>query len=177
MATHPKVEEKDPTGVNTSATSAYVTKITKLTKPAKVPSQTKDMSLEVYAKQIALWTGINEDVPEYVKYHDLMEELKSNKQIKGIQKYTAEHIIPVLINKTDQTLEKVVGILDIKYGRSRTEKVEDVIEDYLKFREDQYEDEDELILAIKELRPRRIDLDMNFDEFDTEWMWEKMMMN
>ena len=67
-----------------------------------------------------------------------MDELQKNKETKEIQKYVAEHIIPVLINKTDQTLEKVVGLLDIKYGWSRTEKVEDVIEDYLKFREDQY---------------------------------------
>ena len=94
------------------------------------------MSLETYSKQIATWTGINEDVPEYVKYHDLMEELKKNKDIKGIQKYVAEHVIPVIIKKTDQTLEKVIGLFDVKYSRSRTEKVEDVIEDYLKFRED-----------------------------------------
>ena len=67
----------------------------------------------------------------------------------------------------DQTLEKVIGLLNVEYGRSRTEKVEDVIEDYLKFREDQYEDDDELILAMKELRQRRIDLGMNFNEFDT----------
>ena len=65
-------------------------------------------------------------------------------------------MIPVLINKTDQTLEKVIELLDVKYGRSRTEKVKDVIEDYLKFREEQYEDDDELILAMKELRQRRI---------------------
>ena len=124
--------------------------MTKLTKPAKVPSWTKDMSLETYAKQIATWTGINEDVPEYVKFHDLMEELKKNKDIKGIQKYVVDHLIAVLIKKMDQTLDKVIELLDVKYGRSRTEKVEDVIEDYLKFREDQYEDDDELILAMKE---------------------------
>ena len=76
-------------------------------------------------------------------------------------------MIPVLIKKTDQTLEKVIELLDVKYGQSRTEKEEDVIEDYLKFRKDQYEDDDELILAMKELRQRRIELEMNFDEFDT----------
>ena len=84
--------------------------------------------------------------------------------MKGVQKYIAEHIIPVLINKDDQTLDKVVRLLDIKYSRSRMEKVEDVMEDYLKFPENQYEDDDELILAMKELRQKRIDLDMNFDE-------------
>ena len=78
-----------------------------------------------------------------------MEELKKNKDIKGLQKYVADHVIPVLIKKTDQTLEKVIELLDAKYGRSRTEKVEDVIEDYLKFREDQCEDDGELVLAMK----------------------------
>ena len=52
--------------------------------------------------------------------------------------------------------------------------MEDVIEDYFKFREDQYEDDDELILAMSELRQRRIDLKMSFDEFDSVWMLEKM---
>ena len=132
------------------------------------------MSLETYAKKITTWTGINEDVPEYVKFHDLIMELKKNKDIKVLQRYVAEHVLPVLVKKTDQTLDKVVELLDIKYGRSRTEKVEDVIEDYLKFREDQYEDDDELILAMKELRQRHIELKMSFDEFDSVWMLEKM---
>ena len=49
-----------------------MSRISKLTKPAKVPSWTKDMSLET-------WTAINTEVPEYVKYHDLIKELKKNK--------------------------------------------------------------------------------------------------
>ena len=63
------------------------------------------------------WTGINEDVPEYVKFHDFIEELKKNKYIKGLQRYVAEHILPVLIKKTDQTLEKVIELLDVMYRR------------------------------------------------------------
>ena len=79
-----------------------------------------------------------------------------------------------MIKKTDQTLEKVVELLDMKYGRSRTEKVEEAVEDLLKFREYQYEDDDELILAMKELRQRRVELKMTFDEFHSVWMLEKM---
>ena len=41
----------------------------KLTKPAKVPSWTKDMSLETYVKQLTTWQEINEDIPEFAKYH------------------------------------------------------------------------------------------------------------
>ena len=94
------------------------------------------MSLETYIKQLKTRLEINEDVPEYVKYHDLIEELKRNKKIKGLQRYVADHILPVLIKKTDQTVDKVVGHLDGKYGRSRTEKVKEAIEDHFKFRED-----------------------------------------
>ena len=123
----------------TATTEAGVNRLTKLTKLANVSSWNKDISLEIYAKETATWTGINEEVPQYVKFHDLMEDLKKNKDIKGIQKYVADHVIPVLINKTDQTLEKVIELLDVKYGRSRTEKVEDVIEVYLKFRNEKKE--------------------------------------
>ena len=56
-----------------------------------------------------------------------------------------------MIEKTDKTLEKVVELLDVKYGRSRTEKVEEAVEDLLKFRGDQFKDDDDLILVMKEL--------------------------
>ena len=92
-------KETVPSGSSSSTTEARVNRVTKLTKPAKVPSWTKDMSLETYAKQIATWTGINEDVSEYFKFHDLMEELKKNKDIKGTQKYVTEHVIPALVKK------------------------------------------------------------------------------
>ena len=79
-----------------------------------------------------------------------------------------------MIQKQDQTVDKVAGLLDSRYERSRTEKVEEAIEDLFKFREDQYEDDDELILAMKELRQRRVELKMTFDEFHTVWMLQKL---
>ena len=96
----------------------------KLTKPAKVPSWTKDMSLETYVKQLTTWQQINEDIPEFAKYHELIEELKKNKEIKGLQKFLANHILPVIETKEDQNVKKVVTLLNEKYGRTRTEKVE-----------------------------------------------------
>ena len=42
------------------------------------------MSLETYIKQLTTWSEINEDVPEHVKYHDLIEELKKNSDINGL---------------------------------------------------------------------------------------------
>ena len=67
-----------------------------LTKPAKVPMWTKDLTLETYTKQIQTWSDVLEEISEHVKYADLVESLKTNKQITGLQKYVGEHILPVL---------------------------------------------------------------------------------
>ncbi len=42
------------------------------------------------------------------------------------------------------------------------------------FREDQYEDDDELMLAMSEFRQRRVELEITFDEFHTVWMLQKL---
>ena len=84
----------------------------KLTKPAKVPSWTKDISLETYVKQLTTWQEINEDIPEFAKYYELIEELKKNKEIKGLQKFLANHILPVVLTKSDQNVKKVTTLLN-----------------------------------------------------------------
>ena len=65
-------------------------------------------------------------------------------------------------------------MLNERYGRTRTEEVEEAIEDLFKFREDQYEDDDELMLAMKELRQRSVELKITFDEFHSVWMLQKL---
>ena len=125
-------------------------------------------------KQLTTWQEINEDIPEFAKYHELIEELKKNKDIKGLQKFLADHILPVILNKNDQNVKKVISLLNERYGRTQTEKVEEAIEDLFKFREDQFEDDDELMLAMSELRKRRVDLEITFDEFHTVWMLQKL---
>ena len=54
---------------------------------------------------------INKVVPEYVKYHDLKRA--KEEEIKGLQRYIADHILPVLVKKTDQTIDRVAGLLEI----------------------------------------------------------------
>ena len=43
-------------------------KTTKLTKPAKVPTWTKDVMLETYVKQLEAWNEVNENVPAHTKF-------------------------------------------------------------------------------------------------------------
>ena len=77
----PSTDVKTAEGVST--TSSGKTKL--LMKPAKVPTWTKDLSLETYTKQLLTWSDILEDIPEYIKYTDLMESLKLTKRLKDCQ--------------------------------------------------------------------------------------------
>ena len=110
---------KKEAGVSTPSVSTPASgvgvKTAKLTKPAKVPLWTKEMSLETFAKQLQTCTDILDDIPEYIKFQDLIEGLKNNKEIKGLPWYVGEHILPVLEKKTDQTMKRVLELLDIKY--------------------------------------------------------------
>ena len=99
-----------------------------------------------------------------------MESLKNNKEIKGLPHYVGEHILPVLEKKTDQTVKRVLELLDIKYGRTRTEKIKNLIEEWMKFSPEQFKDDGELLLGMKDLNQRRKDLKMSGDEWVAAWM-------
>ena len=136
----------------------------KLTKPFKVPTLSRNMSLETFIKQLETWSEINEKVLEFMKIYDIMESLKQNKDIRDLPCYVAEHVLPVLEKKTDQTIKKALKLLKVKYRRSHMEKIEECVDDMLRFGEDQYEDNGELILAMKEIRRRETELNITRDE-------------
>ena len=116
--------------------------------------------METFSKQLQKWSDILEEIPEYVKYHDLMESLKTKKEIKELPKYVGENILSILERKQDQTMKKVLEFLSLKCGQTRTEKIEDFMDDWTKFRDDQYDDDGELLLGMKDLNQRRKVLSM-----------------
>ena len=77
--------------------------IAKIIKPIKIPTWTRSLSLETYIKQIEMWSQINKDVPENTKYQDLIESLKTNKEVKNLPKFVGEHVLTVLKEVDDQT--------------------------------------------------------------------------
>ena len=87
-----------------------------------------------------------------------MESLNTNKEVKGLPRYVGEHVLPTLEKKTYQTIMKVLNLLAIKYGRTKTEKIEELMEDWIKFKDDQFKDNGELLLGMRELRQRKRDL-------------------
>ena len=88
--------------------------VTKLTEPIKVPTWPRNMALETFKKQLETWSKINEEIQKFMKFHDLMESLKTNKDIKDLPRYVREHVLPVLELKQDQTIKKVLELLDVK---------------------------------------------------------------
>ena len=67
-------------------------------------------------------------------------------------------------------MKKVFEILTLMYGCTRVEKIEDFMDNWSKFRDDQYEDDAELLLGMRELNQRRRELKMTEDELVTVWM-------
>ena len=60
------------------------TRTAKVIIPAKIPTLTKDLRFETYTKQVNTWSEINKDVPENLKYQDLIKTLKKNKEVKNL---------------------------------------------------------------------------------------------
>ena len=84
-----------------------------------------------------------------------MESLQVNKEIKGLPGFVGKQVLPVLDKKQDP-LKNVL--------RTRLEKVEECVQNQLDFRDDQVEEEDELLLAMKEINKRREELKVSQKE-------------
>ena len=82
--------------------------------------------------------------------------------------------MPTLEKKSDQTILKVLDLLDSKYGRLKTERVEEIMDKWLKFKDDSFEDNGVLLLGMKELRQRKKELKITEGEWDSVWMLTKL---
>ena len=65
-----------------------------------------------------------------------------------------EYILPTLGKKIDQMIAKFFYLLSLNYGRTKTEKIEEITDGWLNFKDDQLEDNGKLLLRMKELRQR-----------------------
>ena len=64
-----------------------VPKTTKLMKTSKPPIWTKDMTFDSFKKQISRWNEKEKEVSKTERFHEVVESLKLNKEIKGLAKY------------------------------------------------------------------------------------------
>ena len=63
------------------------------------------------------------DVPENTQFQDLVESFKHHKDIKGLAKYVGEHIRTTLNTVEKYKVKEVMDCLEIRYGRTRLEKL------------------------------------------------------
>ena len=111
----------------------------------------------------------NKDVSEHVRFQDVIESLKMSKEVNGLAKYV-EPIIPVLDAVEMDTVMQIVEILKIKYGRTRIEELEDLVTDWMNFKANEYEDEDEHLLAMERLIARKEEKKVKDKEWNSIWM-------
>merc|ERR1712082_10685 len=91
------------------------------------------MKYQAYKKSLEVWMEMNKDLSEAVRYQDVMESLKMNKDIEGLARYIGEHVVGKLDTIETQTVKNLLKLLDIKYGRTRLEDLEELMEDWIKF--------------------------------------------
>ena len=48
-----------------------------------------------------------------------MESLKSNKEMKGLEKFESEHVLTTLNTPEKQRIDEVIKCLEDRYGRTR----------------------------------------------------------
>merc|ERR1712082_144453 len=142
----------------------------KLVKPAKVPSWCKGMKLKAYKKSIKVWMENNKDMPEAAKYQDIIDSLKINKDIEGLAMYIGEHVVGKLDTIEKQTVKELIELLDRKYGRTRLEELEELMEDWLKFNFNEHESEEEYLFAQEKMISRQVEKQVSLKEWNTVWM-------
>ena len=98
-----------------------------MVKPAKVPTWTKDMTLEKFVRKLDIEKMSNADVPESTQFQDLVESLKINKEIRGLPKNVCEHVLTTLNTVEKQTIKVVVDCLKERFGRTRLAQIEELV--------------------------------------------------
>ena len=109
-------------------------------------------------------------MPEPARYQEVIESMKQNKNIEGLAKYTGEHIVGKLDTTETQTIKEILKLLDIKYGRTRLEELEELMEDWIKFNFNEHDNEEEYLFAQEKIISRQNETKVTLTEWNAIWM-------
>ena len=112
----------------------------------------------------------NKDLPEHSKYNEIIESLKLNKEIEGLSLHIGEHVVGKLDTVGKQTVKGLIELLTTKYGRTRQEELEEIMHEWLKFDFNEYESEEEYLLAQERLIARQDEKEVPLKEWNTIWL-------
>ena len=65
--------------------------------------------------------------------------------MKGLAKYYAEHILPILPSVETQMVELLIQIMSKKYGRTIMVRMEEIVYNWLSFRVNNYDEDDKFL--------------------------------
>ena len=100
----------------------------------------------------------------------MSESLKINKEVNGLAEFVGGRIMECLDTIEKQTVTQLVEMLKDKYGRTRSEEVEELIKEWMEFKPNDYEKEDEYLFAMERLFARKEEKQIE----DREWFSEEM---
>merc|ERR1711962_1341414 len=90
--------------------------------------------------------------------------------IEGLAKYVGEHVIGRLDTIGKQRVKEIVELLRLKYGRTRLEELEELMEDWIKFNINEHESEEEYLFAQEKMIAMQEEKQVTLKEWNTIWM-------
>ena len=93
-----------------------------------------------------------------------------NKKIEGLAKYVGGHVITRLDTIEKQKVKEIVDLLKLKYGRTRIEELEELMEDWIKFNFNEHESEEDYLFAMEKMIARKEEKQVTMREWDAIWM-------
>ena len=128
------------------------------------------MKLDAYLKVLEVWMDMNKDVSEAVRFQDVIESLKMNKEIGGLAKYVGEHVIARLDTIEKHKVKEIIELLKLKYGRTRIEELEELMEEWIKFNFNEHESEEDYLFTMEKMIARKEEKKVTMREWDAIWM-------
>ena len=104
-----------------------------LVKP-KLPPLWIGQAYEVFEKEVQDWSKASQE-DDFEKYSKVMEGLKKNGDIKDLKEFVVEVLMPDANNKDREELsvEFILSHLKMQYGKSKIEKLKDVLKEMIGF--------------------------------------------
>ena len=152
--------------ITTAMTTGNNTGPSKLVKPTKVPSWGTGMKYKAYKKSIEVWEQNNKDMPEPARYQEVIESIKQNKNIEDLARYAGEHIVGTLDAAERQNIKEILKLLYIKFGRTRLEELEELMEEWIKFNFNEHDSEEDYIFSQEKIIARQNETKVTLAEWN-----------
>ena len=93
-----------------------------------------------------------------------------NKEVEGLAEFVGGKVLEELDTVGKQTVARLVEMMKERYGRTRMEEVEELVNEWMNFKTSSYEKDDEYLYAIERLYSRKIEKKIDDKEFFSVWM-------